>query len=457
MQIVPIKSIQVRERQRRTISPQPLAELKQSILKKAGLLHPPICVKEGEAFVLLTGERRFRAIQQLAESGATFTCHNAVVEPGNIPIALINDLTEDERFEAELDENIHREELSWQDRCRAFAALYEMRKAEDPKATFSGVAKEIVGNGSASVSGRAPAKSADHIRETVKEAVALAPFLDKTPIIAKARSHKEAYSQLLRLTEEKARMELAKRRLAAAGSGSAETLSHSIRHGDMREILPQLDSEQFDLILADPPYGINADSANFRKLSAQGHNYDDTSDEARDLLKCILTEGFRLTKPRANLFIFISIENWNFIQLLAKTCGWVPFPRPAIWGKSATEGLAPWGSQGFRLTTEFIFFATKGRRGLVTSPTDYMPFSRVSRTERVHGAEKPVDLLTRLIEVSTQPGDYILDPCCGSGSTIVAAKGVQRRAMGIEKDQDYYTSAMARVFGMPKAEEPKEE
>ena len=138
--------------------------------------------------------------------------------------------------------------------------------------------------------------------------------------------------------------------------------------------------------------------------------------------------------------------------------GWKPFPRPVIWGKSDSEGLAPWGGAGFRITTEYIFFASKGQRGLHSSPIDYLRFNRKPRKERLHAAEKPVELLSELIKCSTLPGDFVLDPCCGSGSTLIAVRETKRIGLGLEKDEDFVNMALANVYSAMsiKQEEPVE-
>ena len=63
----------------------------------------------------------------------------------------------------------------------------------------------------------------------------------------------------------------------------------------------------------------------------------------------------------------------------------------------------------------------------------------------VHPTEKPVGLLANLITSVTKPGDLILDPFAGSGSTLVAAKKTGRRFIGVELDDDFYQIAQRRV------------
>jgi site-specific DNA-methyltransferase (adenine-specific) len=163
-------------------------------------------------------------------------------------------------------------------------------------------------------------------------------------------------------------------------------------------------------------------------------------------IKLLLTEGWRLTKATANLFIFGGIDYFPFFKSQASAMGWKPFPVPMIWRKSLSEGLAPWGRNGPRRTYDPIFFATKGQRGLFSSPTDVLEVKRVHRSERIYGAQKPVDLLMQLIECSTMPGMSVLDPFMGSGSTLAAAKKLDRLATGVEFDKAVADIATNFVF-----------
>ncbi len=227
---------------------------------------------------------------------------------------------------------------------------------------------------------------------------------------------------------------------------AATTIKCDMRHGDMLEILPKLDPEQFDLILTDPPYGIGAASSGHRSRTVHHHNYEDTPENAKAAIECILTEGWRVCKTRANLFMFNDINNWDYFKIRAKQMGWAVWPWPVIWQKSEHEGLTGgWGSQGFIRTYESIFFATKGGRGLIRPELDVLTENRVSRAQRVHGAEKPTNLLELILALTTLPGDHVLDPCAGSGSTLVAAKRLKRHSLGIELDKNIADEAFVRV------------
>lgn len=67
-------------------------------------------------------------------------------------------------------------------------------------------------------------------------------------------------------------------------------------------------------------------------------------------------------------------------------------------------------------------------------------------TPKVHPTQKPVPLLERLIEIFTDPDDVVIDPCCGSGSTLRAAIQKNRKAFGFEIKKDFFASARDKVF-----------
>lgn len=67
-------------------------------------------------------------------------------------------------------------------------------------------------------------------------------------------------------------------------------------------------------------------------------------------------------------------------------------------------------------------------------------------TPKVHPTQKPVPLLRRLIEIFTDPGDVVIDPCAGSGTTLLAATQLGRKAFGFEIKKDFYKDAQSKVL-----------
>ena len=68
---------------------------------------------------------------------------------------------------------------------------------------------------------------------------------------------------------------------------------------------------------------------------------------------------------------------------------------------------------------------------------------------KIHPAQKPVSLLKRLIEIFTDPGDVVIDPCAGSGATLRACMELGRNSYGFEISKDFYKKAVEQMLTMP--------
>jgi len=423
-------------RQRREIPKHSLDELKESILKN-DLLHAPVVQEQGSKFILVAGERRLRAIDAIAAEGKDFHYNKHKFPPGTLPVVLLNEALNDiQRAEIELAENVDRVDLPWQDRVAALAYIHNMRKATNPNQTIRETVREIVAERVVELSGPQGGQAESTMLRSIRQATIINEHLN-LPEIAKARNATEAFNLIVSNQQRAFEAELIRR-------GRKKVVTLEVRHGSLLDILPKLDANQFDTILCDPPYGIGVDTGGFRQRTVIHHNYEDTPDVAKTLLTCILTEGFRISKSRAHVFIFCDIDMFGWLKESAIRVGWDPFRTPITWIKSDSEGMAPWGREGFRRTTEWIFFARKGQKGLIHSPVDVLRHNRVARDEREYGPEKPVPLLKELLSCSTLPGDYILDPCCGSGSSLVAARELNMRALGIEVDEKAYNLSLVK-------------
>jgi DNA modification methylase len=108
-------------------------------------------------------------------------------------------------------------------------------------------------------------------------------------------------------------------------------------------------------------------------------------------------------------------------------------------GMGDLEGC--WG-----MAHEFIIFLKKGRR-LRTAPrrTGVFHIPQVRPKDLIHPHEKPTQLLDEFIRFSTSPGDFIVDPFAGSGSTVRAAKAAGRSAVGIEYDYENWRIANEKL------------
>lgn len=67
---------------------------------------------------------------------------------------------------------------------------------------------------------------------------------------------------------------------------------------------------------------------------------------------------------------------------------------------------------------------------------------------KIHPTQKPISVLKKLIETFTDPGDVVIDPCCGSGTTLRAAMELGRRSYGFEIDKEFFKRAKEEMLNV---------
>ena len=426
MHIVPVESIIVPEnRQRKAVNAASLSLLADSIADK-GLLHPIVCFYDDNSdseYTLVAGFRRLSAVKQLRTSSRIYSCDGQVVHPENIPVILVTDLSDIQLREAELEENILREDLTWQERTAAVAELHELRLARDPKHTLLATATEI--------SGKERANTGELSK--VSRAVIIAQHLDD-PDVAAARNENEAFSIVARKTERLFREKL-------ATQYERPKSPHTLIRGDLVTEIAKLPWGSVDCIIADPPYGIDADS--FGDAARLPHDYADKRDTTRFLYKSIAGAARLVCKSEAHMFLFCDVNLFTWLRdEIAVFDAWHVQRTPLVWCKGSGGHLLS-GAYGFRRTYELILFATKGGKKLTQLANDVINIP--AERDKEHAAEKPVGLYAYLMSLSCNPGDTVLDPCCGSGTIFVAAHERNCAATGIEIDEKYHATAQMKL------------
>jgi len=304
MKTLPLTSIKIAaNRQRREFDPLKLNELADSI-RERGLYHAIVVRLDlnGE-HTLVSGERRLRAITDISDLGGEFTYDGAPVPPGHIPYTTLGDLNALSAEEAELEENIRRVDLSWQDRAAAHARLNLLRsqqaaaRGESPP-TVASIALEVRGS------------SEGVNQETTRREIIVARHLSD-PEIKAAKSVDEAWKLLKRKESAEKDRELGE----SVGRAFTADL-HRCFHADSLEWLTACLAEQFDVILTDPPYGIGADEfGNSGGRAAGGHGYVDDAASFTQILSICQTELFRVAKPQAHLYWFCDIDQFHNARL----------------------------------------------------------------------------------------------------------------------------------------------
>lgn len=429
--IIPLSQIVVPEnRQRKEFDPERLSDLCDDIALN-GLQHAPVVAGANGSFELVSGERRFRAIRDLASAGVTIRYGTQDIPLDHIPVTDFGALTPRQRKILELHENIERENLTWQERVAAEAELHATRSEEaaerGEKQTYLATAEEIAGKplrGSTEQS---------YAQTQVRQAVILAKHLSD-PEVSAAKTEREAFKIVQKKETERHYQAVAQ---ALGKTASAER--HSLVRGDAREVLPLLPPKSFDCILTDPPYGI--DAQDFGSQVFHEHKFDDSQPLWLDLMACLAVEGFRLCKDLAHAYIFCDPQHFVTLQGIFKDAGWRVFRTPIIWVKGT--GMLPLPDHGPRRCYEAILYAIKGDKKTTGVYSDVIQIPPEKTT--IHPDQKPVDLYVDLLKRSVRPGESVLDPFAGSGTIFVAANKLQLAATGIELEATSYAISTERL------------
>lgn len=242
-------------------------------------------------------------------------------------------------------------------------------------------------------------------------------------------------------------------RLDTAQEGAAQGTEVLIKQGDFRDLLGRLTPGEADLILTDPPYAISRPTgfANVGENSVErfavSMDFGGWDHSAIDLNT--LSQGMFAALRRGGTAI-VWYDLWKISHLSeAMTAAGFKMLRLLIWEKTNPVPLNM-RSTYLSNSREIAVAGVKG--GKPTFHAQYhkgvyqYPIPR-HNGNRIHPTQKPLDLFTELVRVHSNPGDLIVDPFLGSGTTAVAAVESDRRFYGGDIDRHYVEESRRRVQG----------
>ena len=414
-------------RQRRLHDIAKEQELAQSI-ESVGLLHPPVVRETSEGYVLVAGERRYRAISSIIDFGGSFRVAGEKMLPaGFVPVLAIADLDADAAEEAELDENIKRVDLTWQERASAVARLAALRGRQNeatgaPKPTVATIAAELE---------RQPA--------SVREDLLVAAHLSN-PEVTKAKTAGEALKALKKV-EQRAKMVL---RAEAVQSSSIPLHStHKLLLGEALTEIAKLPNGSVQVVLSDPPYGMGADEfGDVGGIAPTDHRYDDSLEAWQELVSRLAPELFRVCADGAACYLFCDFDRFADLKSVFAGVGFRVHRTPLLWIKPNGQRV-PWPKSGPRRAYECCLFAMKGEHLVNKLENDYVIAAPDENLG--HSAQKPVELMRNLLRRSAKPGDTVLDPFMGTGSVLPAAHELLCTYIGIELEAASFGIATTRL------------
>ena len=428
-------------------------ELADSIAQ-AGLINPIVLTPDN---VLVAGERRLRACIMLG-----FT---------HIPAQYTNELTAEDAELIELEENVKREDLTWQETVRSVARLYALKAKSDDSWTLEKASVYM------SVS-----------PTTIHNHLLVARYLDAEDELVSNADH---YSTALNAAKRKEERSVA----AADEEASAsidETLDSALSFGDMSQprgtiakqkaagdtteiemdgdepasdalgVVPlrNLDfaewanspppGRKINFLHCDFPYGINYDKHKGGAGQSMGA-YNDSPEAFEHCMSALEAAMPSHIAKSAHLMFWFSgrLDLLHPVYLRLEALGWKVNPVPLIWFRSCNAGILPDPSRGPRQVYEVALMASRGDRKIVQPVANLYSHAK---TKEVHPSEKPRDMLSHFFRMFVDSTTVMLDPTCGSGNSVISAElAGAKSVLGLEADPEHYKSAVSHykrvVFG----------
>ena len=401
-------------------------DLKESI-SRIGQLQPIIITRD---HVLIAGERRLQACTEL-----------------NIPVhaRYFDTLSSLEASIIELEENLRRSELAWQDEVKALAKIHSLY------CQLNSDWNQI--------------KTASAIGCTeflISRALQVHEKLD-LPDIASAPSLVNAYNQILRTSSRKADkiftqlledsskafQDVIKPKAdgpspqeeAPKSTGPDLTYSSLVENVSFLEWAPAYSGPKFNFLHCDFPYGKNV----FRAGKFLGPNsntqetYDDSPDIYWNLLTCLGNNLDRLLSKNAHVMFWFAMTHYQQTLELLESFGLTVLPYPLLWLKSDNSGVAPDPRRGPRQIYETSFLCWRGDRPIckVVSNGYAGPIDN-----SIHPSAKPAPMLTHFFTMLVDETTRMLDPTAGSGTALRAALDLKAEfVQGLELDPMHASNA----------------
>lgn len=435
------------DRQRKVVNTEGLLES----IRMMGVLQPIIVNKgPGGVVTLVAGERRLQASIELGLP--------------DIPVRFADSLDPIEAQIIELEENVKRMDLDWQDLVRACQRIHQLHLSLDPEWTLGETASAIrLTSGTVSLYLRVASELDTDERlpdaGTVREAYNILARRD-------ARAAGDALQEILETSDLSPPADSQQASLMLVGvtgdlvGGASDRTSPVLTSVPMalpggklpvdQAILcetflhwaPKYVGKKFSLIHCDFPYGIEVFSGP-QMARVEGQAYGDSKDLYFTLLECLCKNLDRLMAISGHLMFWYSETHGDatrkMFRELAPQLGF--HKHPLIWLKSDNAGVASDPRMGPRHTYETCLLASRGSRQILrvvadaySAPTD----------KRLHVSTKPEPVLRHFMQMLVDDTTSILDPTCGSASALRVAEELGAyRILGMDVDEQ--TVGIARV------------
>jgi DNA modification methylase len=407
-------------------------ELANSI-KAVGLIQPVIVTRENK---LIAGERRLRAMKKL---GIVFLVHGKTF--------IYNDEMDSLKIRAmEIEENVKRKQLSWQEEVTAKKRLLETLQA------IHGVARPGSPSRSESLGITSPGFGINKLASLLGESnaqtskdIELAGLIEAVPQLAKAETKEAARRQAMLATTVAAAL------IQNQANPPKTEQKWTLYEGSFIDNASNLANDSVDLVVVDPPYGEETQGMgpNSKPLLAEG--FADDGGAWDNLVTELCVHSYRVLHPNRFAAFFFGFRFYHSLVRNAGLAGFSVDVTPLVWVKNTVINTTPYTRYG--RSYEPILICRKGDPKLMRpSQRDVISIDNVitrgTNEQKLYQAQKPVALIEKLILDLTPPQSTIVDFCAGSGTAGEAALRNGRRAILFEKDPVACQIIRARLGGL---------
>ena len=353
----------------------------------------------------------------------------------------------DEMRMLELEANLHRKDYTPAEEAMAVKELHE-RYQKKFGATSPG---QAVGH-SMSDTAKILGKTKGH----VKQQIDIAAMVEQFPQLLKAKKKSEitkAAKGLAKVIDTVSKLQDFEEKIKEHKD------VFTIHEGDALEHMKGQPDGSVDILLTDPLYGIEAHKlaigigGKTGGMSVAGYTIPDEYDLALTAYIALAHESYRFTAKDAHGYVFVAPEHYHTIRKLFLDTGWRVFVKPLIWTKQETGQCnvpASWPASCYEM---LLYIRKDDSRIVKQGMPDWIPCPPVTESNRLHQYEKPVPLLTNLLERVALPGLRVYDPFMGSGSSLEAAVKLQMFASGCDNSHECYAITTKRLAGVMKEKE----
>jgi site-specific DNA-methyltransferase (adenine-specific) len=445
---IKLSDVQVDSRQRVELENDdyPIHALASSIRSTNG---PVQRIVVDENFNLIAGERRYEALKLLV---LTHPEEDWAITDADVRGAL----TQQERYDMELEENLHRKNLTPKEYHTALLAYHTKQTADNPESIHGPQSDPTKTRWTQQDTAESLGKSRGKITQDLGTAQIMSLLSqEKQDEIYKRAGEKvtNVHMELQRMMEKTSKTVAAKEETERVLEGENGDGHQEVRLTDAYKGLSSLPDQSVDLIITDPPYGTLEGSAGDKGLGHTEYSdrkFSDDEDDVLDLLERTIPEMHRVLRHGCHLYLFCGIGrktkvNFNSISVICEKAGFFVRTLPLIWCKSGIQGFKPPFTH-WPLAYEAILFATTGKREPTNIPqADFLLHQPISGPQKKHRFEKPISLIQSLIKVSGVPDGRILDPFCGGGSILEAGRKHWMHVLGFDLDPEAFITARDRL------------